>query len=30
MEGFTHLQQLMQLASGSDFVELEWKDEEER
>lgn len=30
MEGFTHLQQLMQLASGSDFVELEWKDEEEK
>ena len=30
MEGFTHLQQLMQLASGSDFVELEWKNEEEK
>lgn len=27
---FQALQQLVQLSSGSDFVELEWKDEEEK
>ena len=29
-DSFQALQQLVQLSSGSDFVELEWKDEEEK
>ena len=29
-DSFRALQQLVQLSSGSDFVELEWKDEEEK